>query len=590
MPNVNSQFDGQTLIRPGAYYKDNPSAAQGVTQTQTPPLILIGYGYGGAPNVPSPVFSSADAVLAAIRGGPVGDFVPFITVPSTSPTLNGSNQIVFINAGQNTQSSYSMLDDNGSTVIDFTSVDYGTPSNLLQVQVEDGSLGGRLVTLFDGYSNTTIQQDNLGLSFEVAYTGTASNVSLSIVGSGTAAQTLVISSPNPGESVTVGLTPELYGTVEQVVEYLNGTSYYTATVIGDGTMPSSDLDLVQNVVLPTQGSGPPTFVDVTATLGAIVYWANQYAGNLVSAALPNGVVSSPANRPAVIPLTPFSGGTNVPPTLADYAAAFNAALKIPGWVVFADSNSAGVQALGTQHVLTASSIPEGKPRRFVTGSSLGDTIATTQANAQACDAIQVTYVYPGITGIDTTTGLPTTYSGLYAAAAIAGLISGNRPAQPLTSAPLAGTGVEVQLDTTEINQLQQSGVMPIALNSGNVPSVVSDLTTWQSDNNPENVYNQQVGCRQYLEYVLLQAMTPYIGRIAAPGTLGLVQKAIVDALNKEIYSPGGAGVLVSWEHSSLSLVYDSTSETLTTTVGVTFVGQFRFITLSVPIQKLALAA
>ena len=146
MPNVNSQFDGQTLIRPGAYYKDNPSAAQGVTQTQTPPLILIGYGYGGAPNVPSPVFSSADAVLAAIRGGPVGDFVPFITVPSTSPTLNGSNQIVFINAGQNTQSSYSMLDDNGSTVIDLTSVDYGTPSNLLQVQVEDGSLGGRLVT------------------------------------------------------------------------------------------------------------------------------------------------------------------------------------------------------------------------------------------------------------------------------------------------------------------------------------------------------------------------------------------------------------------------------------------------------------
>jgi hypothetical protein len=205
------------------------------------------------------------------------------------------------------------------------------------------------------------------------------------------------------------------------------------------------------------------------------------------------------------------------------------------------------------------------------------------------NAIEASYVYPGIWRTNLQTGQNQLYGGLYAAAACAAMAAGNRVAEPLTSKALVGNGVEVALTTSQINQLQQAGVICLRVpQSTGVPTIVSDLTTYQMSNNPEDVFNQQVACRQYLAYSLIQTATPYVGQIdAGVSSLGKIKKAITATLNALKYTgPGSSGILSSWQNSSLVLTYDGATQTVAITVSVVFVGQNRYITEFVNVQPL----
>ena len=574
MPSVNVPFNGQTLIIPGAYYADNVSATLAPVAVTTPPLIFLGYGYGQKPQVPATYVTPQD-LLNAIRGGPASGFVPFLTNPSTQ--LNGAQQITFINVGENTQSALTLY--SGVTgVVNLTSANYGLPSNLLQAEVLAGTQAGKQITLYDGYSGATSTGDNLGVPFQLAYTGSASGVSYSVIVSGGVATTFLTTSPHTGESVSIPLGSGSYSTIAAVVNYLNSTGFYSAAVLSNGNLPSTNLDAITSGALAS--GSPYTYANVTATLGDIVYWVNNSASALATAAIASGVTSASGLAPSVIPFTAFSGAVSVTPTLSDYASGLNVALGIPGWAVFTGSNSSGVIALGTQHAVTASETINGSWRRFFSGSSTGDSVNAAAAQARTMNAFEATYVYPGIYAVDTTTGLNTLYSGHHAAAAIAGMATGNAVATPLTNKSLVGTGVEVALTVSQINQLQEAGVMPIWIPSQTgVPTVVSDLTTWQVDSNPENVFNQQVACRQFLAYSLVNAVQPYVGTQADPLTETKVLNAVKTMLNSLLYNSGNAnGVLNAWDPATLKLVYNSAQQLAAITVSVQLIGQNRFIT------------
>ncbi len=591
MPNVNTQFEGATLILPGAYYADNVKATLPTTPAIVPPMVFIGFGYGGAQNT-NYQHTTATGLSAQLRGGPAADFVPFIFNPSNQ--LNGASVVNYINPAANTPSTLTLNDRAGRGVITLTSANSGTPSNLMQAEVTAGSIGGIDLTLYDAYANQQAVGNDLGLPFQLAYTGTGTGTTYRVVTSGGVAISFSVSGSVAAETLTFQLGTGTYATVTALVEALNGTGYYAANTISgtNGNLPTSALDAASDVSLPAASAGVYTYVNVTAAIGDPVYWVNQYASNLASAVAVSGITSSPF-VPSVAPIdigyTYFTGATNVVPTLQDYANAFNYALTISGWTVAADTNEAGIAALGTQHAVTASSITERRYRRFFTGSSVGDTIATTQANARGMNAIEASYVYPGIWRTNLQTGQNQLYGGLYAAAACAAMAAGNRVAEPLTSKALVGNGVEVALTTSQINQLQSAGVICLRVpQSTGVPTIVSDLTTYQMSNNPEDVFNQQVACRQYLAYSLIQTAQPYIGQIdAGVSSLGKIKKAITSTLNALKYTgPGSSGILSSWVNSSLVLTYDGATQTVAITVSVVFVGQNRYITEFVNVQPL----
>lgn len=610
MPNANVQFQGQTLPIPGSYYADNVQNAQPANPALVPPMVFIAYGYGGKPLTPlSFPNGGGQALLSAMRGAPSSDFVPFIANPSTS--LYGASEIVYINCSENTQSSLTLKNASGINAVELTSADYGPPSNLLMAGVTAGSTAGIAMTLFDGYTGKTQATcDNLGVPFQIAYTGSGTGVTFTVtavsgIGSpsvtggtslptGRGASTLALTSSVDGESYTLQLGPGQYDTVAKLVNFINTTGSYVAQVlpnVANGQLPTQFLDVASAVALPAPASNVNQFISVTAGVGSVLFWVNRFASNL---AVASGVISGGNSVPADIDLTHFAGAVAGPPTLGDYADAFTVAASINAWTVFADSNDPGIVALGVQHAFDMSQPDTGKWRRFITGSSIGDTVNEAKAVAQSMNAQQATYVYPGVYRTDGSTNSNALYDGLHAAAAVASIMAGNIIAQPLTMQTLIGNGVETALTLGaggQIDTLQQAGVMPIYTDPQTAqPTIVSDFTTWQNDNNPENIFNQQIACRQGLAYSLSQGLKPYIGQIASPYGIARVRKAAISILNKLIYSPGNNGILVSWDAKSLVLNYDGSTQTLSVTVNVVFVGQIRFILELAFVMPLNLAA
>lgn len=570
-------FGGASIKLPGTYYQDNISALGVSVSTATPPLVLIGNCYGLEQNTPT-TFTTRQDATAAVRGGPLAEFLPFVFNPS--PTLNGASTVVIINAALNTQSSVVLNDNTGKPAIALTSSDYGTPENLKQVEVSAGSVGGSLITVYDGYSGATYAQDNLGVPFSITYVGSEASVNLTITPTA-----LTLTSTDAAETVSVPLGSSTYPTVTDVINYLNGTGYYTAALNGiSGGLPSTQLDAVSGVTLTNATAYP-----VTAVLNDPVYWFTNTVSALIGSATVVGA-SVPSGL-AVIPLTHFSGATNTSPTVSDYADAFNVALGVPGFVVFADSGDASVQAMGMQHAVTASDVKYGRPRRFVTGSGLGFSKAAAIAEATSLNAYQVTYVHPGIYRTDSATGINTLYSGLYAAAAVAGSMCGNSANVALTNKALTGNGIEAQYLAADQGSLLDAGVMLVTMpDQTSVPTILLDVTTWRTDTNVANLYNQQVACRQYLEYVIKQVLAPYIGSIESTTTLAQQKNVVKTALNSQKYSGSNTlGVLNSWDSSSLVLTYDGTTSSVRVTVKVVFVGEVVYQLVTTYVEPLSLS-
>lgn len=583
MPNLNVPFAGRTLIIPRAYFTDDVTGALGNAPPASPPLLFLGYGY----NTPfQPVTCGSPQELnRLIRGGPSASFIDFLTNPSGQ--LNGAQQVTFINCGANTPSSQTLATTGSFAAINMVSTNYGLPSNLLQSQVQTASVSGSRLTLYDGYAGVTQTGDNLGVPFSLTYLGSASaSVSYSVTASAGIASLLTTSSPTSGESLRIPLGDGNFASISDVVSYINGTGAYSARLLSstNGNLPSAQLDAAAAIPLVSGGVAQYVY----ATLTDPVYWINNGAGGLASGSIAAGVTSSSGVPLVVSVLTPFSGATSVPPTLSGWASGFNIGLTLNAWAVFAGSNASGVVALGQQHVTTASQPENGKRRRFFTGSALGDTVAQAIARSQAMDSIRCTGVYPGIYRTSTTTGLNTLYDGLHLAAAVAGMATGNAPATPLTNKAVTGNGMEVPLTPTQVDQLQQGGVMPVWVSPDTgVPTIVSDFTSWQIDDNPENCFNQQVACRDYLSYAVIKTLQPYVGTIASPPTETIIGNKLIGSLNGLVYTPNRTyGVLAAWDTASLVLNFNGASQLLSITVSATFVGQNRFITCTVDVQPL----
>src|SRR6202007_29263 len=130
-----------------------------------------------------------------------------------------------------------LMNEGGSGVIMMTTSTSGVPSNLTQAEVTIGTQYSGYssdITLFDGYANTTYTGNNLGVPFQLAYTGTATGtVTFAVSGTPGNATDLTLTSPNPGESFMISLVSGAYSTVSEVVEYINGTGFYAATLISD---------------------------------------------------------------------------------------------------------------------------------------------------------------------------------------------------------------------------------------------------------------------------------------------------------------------------------------------------------------------
>lgn len=594
-PQQGITFDGQYIGLPGAYYADSVTAAAPNTPPTTPPMILIAYSWGPKPKVPV-TFTNTQDLVNAMRGAPGAAYVPFLANPS--PALNGAQLVTLIDPSENTQSSASLSASGAlGTQTLLTSTLYGPPSNQLTEQVLNGSTAGLKLILTDNWSGNQLVGDNLTVPFQLAYSGAVSGQSATYSVSGGVSGSFSVSGHSSADTFTVPTMSGAYSTVGALVEYLNGTGYYFAENLSStqGELPCSLLTVTGGVALPAVSGGALQYVNVNAYLQDINFWVNQFAAGIATSVVSGSAQDTAAWLPVTGVPTFFSGARGVPPTNGDYADALTAALSTPGWTVFCDSNNPAVQSLLAAHCEIASSAPYGQWRRGFTGSSIGDTVAFTEAAAVGLDSIQVAYLYPGIYRTNTATGQNQLYGGLYAAAAAAGMATGNPVATPLTNKVLNATGIEnanagVPLTQSQLVALQNAGVMAIwSPQSTGVPTILSDVTTWQADDNPENTSSQQVACRYWLAYTMVNVLQKYVGTIAYATQEAIILNAVKAALNALVYTGGASnGVLASWDSKSLILVYNGPTQTASITVNVVLVGQNKYITVFATVLPLSL--
>jgi uncharacterized SAM-binding protein YcdF (DUF218 family) len=69
MPNVTTQFQGQTLILPGAYSYVATNGTLASVNAAVPPILFICNSYGGAPYSVA-TFANAQAAVPYMRGAP----------------------------------------------------------------------------------------------------------------------------------------------------------------------------------------------------------------------------------------------------------------------------------------------------------------------------------------------------------------------------------------------------------------------------------------------------------------------------------------------------------------------------------------
>lgn len=578
MPSENVQFANETLVLPGVYSAQTSQAPVSPGTNIQNPLIFIAYGFGGAPYTPIST-TSASQLKQVMRGAPSASFADFLYNGGSS--LSGASTVIYINASASTQSTSVITSTGAADLITLTSANYGIPSNLMSFSVAAGSVSpGINLTLSDGYAQSTITGTNLGVPFQLTYTGTApSGVTYTVT-----ATDFELNSPNAGESYVLPLSS--FPTVTSLVNYINATGFYAASIISGtaGQLTTTSLDFVTAVALPvpvvSAGITTYTYVNVSALLGDVVYWVNNFASGYASAVLTSTAVPNVPVAYQIVPNTLFSGATTVIPTATDYATSLSAALSIPASIVFLDNNANNIQVLGSQHAAQASLPVNGMYRRFFTGLNTGATPAAAESLALQLNSATTTLVFNEIQRVSSTTNLPTLYSALYTAAAVAGMSQGNPAYVPMTNKTLNATGVGTNLDIPTINALQQAGVMVVNLSRATgLPVVISDLTTWNNDDNPTNVYNQQVAISQQLNLNLIQAFDPFVGQV----TNGSEGASLLNAFKKVLNQAISLNLLISWNPSSLTAVYNPVPQSWALTGQVMFVGQTRFVTIQLNI-------
>ena len=156
--------------------------------------------------------------------------------------------------------------------------------------------------------------------------------------------------------------------------------------------------------------------------------------------------------------------------LADYQAAFDVLGRGDVQIVVCDSADKAVQQALRTAVETASA---GRRERIAVVGGDGDTVAELVERAAALNSERMVLVGP-----DAVDGAGETLPGVFAAAAVAGVIAAGRdPAVPLNGAEVKGLGgLESDYTDNDIDLLVRGGVTPLESSGGTI-SPVRGITT-----------------------------------------------------------------------------------------------------------------
>jgi hypothetical protein len=190
---------------------------------------------------------------------------------------------------------------------------------------------------------------------------------------------------------------------------------------------------------------------------------------------------------------------------ADYVAGLDNLLEENAHIIVAaGQRHTAVGAALTAHCTTASSDLNKRERVGLVGSAAGEDVDAAAGHLLGSD--RIIFVAPGVRATDRATGDTATLPGGYAAAAVAGLISGLPMHFSPTNKTLAVSGLEQVYTNAELRQLVQDRVLALEQRFGF--RVVKGITT------STNTAWHQITTRRIVDFAkfgVRSAANPYIG-------------------------------------------------------------------------------
>ncbi len=517
-------FNGRLLVSPTTASAVNDEAMRNRNLTVGNVVALIGQSTGGAPNTPLTFATPAEA-KATLVSGELLDAVQRAFSPSSQ--TGGPDRVIAVRVNPAIQAVLALVDATPVTVINLASTDYGLRTNQIAVKIEAGTVSGKKLTTQFGTSYYS--EDNVARNaFQIRYSGVQASGRMSITGT-----TVTLEAPNSTVVATIDLNA--YPTVQQLVDRINVTTGFAATVQdGNGSKAAlNGLDYVSNQDVKTAN------YTAAANLQAVVDWFNGFGEGYVTATRAAAVGAVPAN----IGFTYLAGGTDGTVTNTEWSNAYTTMQTVDAQWVTPVSGSASIHAMNDAHCIFMSNVGR-KERRGNVGMAAGSSDAAAIAAALALNSDRTSLTHLGVYDYDDA-GALTLYPPYIAAAMISGAFAGVNPSTALTNKSLAIRGLERELrNPVDTDPLINGGVLCLEKTAQGY-KVVKSISTWLTNDNYNRVEISTGVAVDFTARNVREAVDILRGEKGSPITLSRAV-SITDSTLRELSrpEPSGPGVLV----------------------------------------------
>lgn len=444
---------------PGVYSRsNNVTSPSGVSAGN---LCILGSSAGGKPWSLLEFGSLAEA-QTALGSGELLNGIAY--------AFNGSNDYVpqrvyamRVNGG--TQASLT-LQSGGTDVMQLKAWDWSSMTNQLRLKVETGTAANsKKVTV--AYKDDTVVVDNI-VKPSLQVIGTCTNPTVTVTSTGIT----LAGEDDESQPVSVSIPFESFPTINEIVERINNTDYFTATVVdADEKALGSNLDALTATDISTA---------VTLYSNAVAFKeAVEQIEYIGSAELLGTTKIVPEN----IAFTYFTGGASASASIEGWRTALTNLEVEDIQIIATPSTDDDVQTLIANHCTTMSSTVNRKERTCILGAPLNETDDAAIAKAIGFNNKLVTYVVDTVTAANPITGAAETINGAMLGCALAGMESAMAVNMPLTNKTIKVLGFAKKRTITNMEKLIKGGVLVCNPAPTNVTNyvVIRALTTFQGD-------------------------------------------------------------------------------------------------------------
>lgn len=535
-------FNGRLYVSPATASLVDDSGMANKNLSVGNVLALVGKSVGGQPNTPLR-FGSPTEAKAVLLDGELLRAIEKAFDPSAQTT--GPSVVVAIRVNPATQAALALNDALAANVINLLSTDYGLYTNQIKVKIETGSVSGKKLTT--QFGNSYFSQDNVAAnSLSVLYSGAQVTATISVSNSA-----VILAAPAGTTVATIDLNA--YATVQQVVDRINATLGFAASVLDNNGMDTA-LNGLDTVTAQDCKTGA---FNVTANLQAIVEWFNGAGEGYINATR----VANAGTVPANMAFTYLAGATDGAVTNNEWSNAYTVLQSEDVQWVVPISPTPAIHAMNDAHVSFMSNVAR-MERRGIVGGASGAADADAIAAAKNLNSDRTSYTHLGYYDYDPT-GTLVLFQPYMMAALLAGMFAGVNPATALTNKSIKVRGLERKLrNPTDTDVLINGGVLCVE-DTPTGYKVVKSISTWLNNTNYNRVEVSVGVGYDFMSRNVRNAVDSLRGTTGSPDTLRDYVSRTDSALRAlAIPAPMGPGVLVgdktspAYKNITASLVGD----------------------------------